>query len=80
MAEFEFDFTPYVVEALAKIDAMVEERLKEHFRQAFAAGKERGEYVGGEYWDDTDIPEDFEEWFVMYVERLKRDGVRAHKG
>lgn len=72
MAEIEFDLSPYVNEALAKVDAMVNERLKEHFRQAFKAGWDLGYEEGcydGEPWKKPD----FEIWFAQYVERLKRD-------
>lgn len=71
MAEYEFDFTPYAVQALAKIDAMAEERLKDHFRQAFMAGAAHAEGRGAD---------SFEEWLDDYVERLKRDGVRSQEG
>lgn len=75
MAEIEFDLTPYINEAMARFNTMVDERLKEHFREAFLAGKARGRDEGAyEYaaFDMEGTP-DFEEWFTEYVERLKRD-------
>lgn len=79
MAEFEMDMTPYVLRAMKQIDALVDERFKEHFKQAFNAGRMLGREEGSQFSDPTDPP-DFEEWFVMYVERLKRDGFRVYEG